>query len=341
MPFDPIGAAKNVFGAISSGLNAVSSLGNALSSGNPNKVLSAIRSINLPKGGQAAGGSELAVASFVTDASNDWRARLYLPGMDDGNNSVFSQGDILKPIKNSNGLVFPYTPTITISHSATYTEQALTHQNYQFMAYQNSKVSEIQINGDFFVQDWNEAKYWIAAVHFLRSVTKMYAGNNEYVGNPPPILKFSAYGEYVFKNIPVVVKSFTVTLPKEVDYISVDMNKPGPGESTSPGGSGSGGSNLDKISANAKLLSSIATAVGATTAGQVLSFLSNGSNVSKSVSDGAGGASSIKGTAVAPSHVPAQSTFNVTVMPIYSRTQIRQFNLEEFVKGGYKGMGYL
>jgi hypothetical protein len=169
----------------------------------------------------------------------------------------------------------------------------------------------------------------------------MYAGKNEYVGNPPPILKFSAYGDYVFKNIPVVVKSFSVTLPKEVDYISVDMDKPGPGESASPGGGGSGGSNLDKIGANARLLSSIATAVGATSAGQVLNFLSNGANVAKSVSGGAGGASAIKGAAVAPSHVPAQSTFSVTVMPVYSRTQIRQFNLEEFVKGGYKGMGYL
>jgi hypothetical protein len=341
MSFDPIGAAKSAFGAVASGLNAVSSLGNALSSGNPSKVLSAIRSINLPKGGQAAGGAERAVASFVTDASKDWRARLYLPGMDDGKNSVFSQGDILKPIKESGGLVFPYTPTITISHNATYTEQALTHQNYQFIAYQNSKVSDIQINGDFFVQDWNEAKYWIAAVHFLRSVTKMYAGKNEYVGNPPPILKFSAYGDYVFKNIPVVVKGFSVTLPKEVDYISVDMNKPGPGETSAPGGGGSGGSKLDKIGANARLLSGIATAVGATTAGQVLSFLSNGANVAKSVSGGAGGASAIKETAVAPSHVPSQSTFSVTVLPVYSRTQIRQFNLEEFVKGGYKGMGYL
>jgi len=338
MPFDPISSAKSAFGAVSSGLGVVSSLGSALSSGNPSKVLSAIRSINLPKGGQAAGAAG-ANATFVTDASKDWRARLYLPGMSDVN-EVFRKGQILEPIRESGGLIFPYTPTITISHNASYTEQALTHQNYQFVAYQNSKVSDIQINGDFFVQDYNEALYWIAAVHFLRSVTKMYAGENAYVGNPPPILKFSAYGDYVFKNIPVVVKSFSVTLPKEVDYISVDIMKQAPGSSGSSTG-GAGASKLDKIGANAKLLSGVASAVGATNVGQVLNFLSNGASIAKSISGGAGDKSATKEMLVAPSHVPTSSQFSVTIMPVYSRTQVRQFNLEEFVKGGYKGQGYL
>lgn len=341
MAFDPIGGAKSALGAVASGLNAVSSLGSALSSGNPSKVLSAIRSINLPKGGVGGGeGTAGANASFVTDASKDWRARLYLPGMDDRINEVFSKGQILEPIRESGGLIFPYTPTITISHNVTYGEQSLTHQNYQFVAYQNSKVSDIQINGDFYVQDWNEALYWIAAVHFLRSVTKMYAGENAYVGNPPPILKFSAYGDYVFKNIPVVVKSFSVTLPKEVDYISADIMKQAPGSSNSSGG-GVGASKLDKIGATANLLSGIASAAGATNAGKVLNFISNGANVAKALSGGAGDKSVSKEMLIAPSHVPTQSTFSVTVIPVYSRTQVRRFNLEEFVKGGYKGQGYL
>jgi hypothetical protein len=360
MAFDPIAGVKSalgVLGNIASGINKVSSLGAALTSGDSGKVLSAIRSINLPKGGDSSGGGAAgANATFVTDASQDWRARLYLPGMDDRINEVYSKGQILEPIRESKGLIFPYTPTITISHNVTYGEQSLTHQNYQFIAYQNSKVSDIQINGDFYVQDWNEALYWIAAVHFLRSVTKMYAGENIYVGNPPPILKFSAYGDYVFKNVPVVVKSFSVTLPKEVDYISADIMKQAPGGGGSGGGGGAGGgggggfggSNLDKIGSNARLLSGIASAVGATTAGQVLNFLSNGASVSKVISggigggaDGGGGNTASREALVAPTHVPTQSQFNVTVTPVYSRTQVRQFNLEEFVKGGYKGQGYL
>jgi len=339
MSFDPISSAKSAFGNIAAGANAISNLGSAISSGNPSKVLSAIRSVNLPKGGQS-GGSASANATFVTDTSTDWRAKLTLPGIDKIN-EVFRKGQILDPIREAGGLIFPYTPTITISHNVSYGEQALTHQNYQFIAYQNSKVSDITINGDFYVQDWSEAQYWISAVHFLRSVTKMYAWDNAYVGNPPPILKFSAYGDYVFKNVPVVVKSFNVTLPKEVDYISVDIMKLGPGnpEYTGAKGSSGGGSKTDKIGANARLLSGVASAVGATTVGQVLNFLSNGAKVAKGVSEG--GKTVTKELAVAPSHVPTQSQFSVVVTPVYSRTQVRLFNLEEFVKGGYKGQSYL
>ena len=41
--------------------------------------------------------------------------------------------------------------------------------------------------------------------------------------------------------------------------------------------------------------------------------------------------------------VPVRSTINVTVQPLYSREQVRQFSLDSFVKGEYvfKGSGYL
>ena len=39
-------------------------------------------------------------------------------------------------------------------------------------------------------------------------------------------------------------------------------------------------------------------------------------------------------------HVPVKSTITVTVQPVYSRETVRQFNLQEFVKGNYiKGSG--
>jgi hypothetical protein len=335
MSFNPIGIAKSAFGNISAGVNAVANVASVLNNlSDPSKLASSLRkrSIPGPWTDQAA-----ATGSFVDNTSStDWRVRLTLPNMgDESQNAVYGAGSILKPIRESEGLIFPYTPTIQISHSATYSEQALTHQNYQFMTYQNSKISEIAINGDFIVQDWNEAKYWIAAVHFLRSVTKMYSGDSPYSGNPPPILKFNAYGDYVFKNVPVIVKSFSITLPKEVDYISVDISKPGPGEST---GGNSGNSDTDKIGANARLLSGVASAVGATTVGQVLNFLSNGSRVKASTIPNSN--PNVPPVPVAPSHVPASSTLNVTVVPIYSRTQVREFNLKKFVEGGYAG-GYL
>jgi len=345
MSFDPIGSAKSAFSSISSGVNAVSnaikpiaSIASALNNlSDPSKLASAIRSISIPTGGNSFSDSARSIATLASDNSKDWRVRLTLPGMTDANlNEVYGGSEILQPIRDSDGLVFPYTPTITLSHTATYSEQALTHQNYQFLAYTNSKVSDINVNGEFVVQDWVEARYWLAAVHFLRSVTKMYVGDNAYVGNPPPILKFSAYGDYVFKNVPVVVKSFSVTLNKDCDYISVDLSKSAPGESSN---GSTAASNTDKIGANARLLSSFVKAAGATTAGQFIDLASRVANKAKTVSSN--GSDSQNMQSVAASHVPTNSTLSVVLTPIYSRTQVRQFNLKQFVTGGYKGRGYI
>lgn len=98
------------------------------------------------------------------------------------------------------------------------------HNNYPFLSYQKSSIENISITGDFFVEDSNEARYWIGMVHFLRSVTKMrYGGESLDTGAPPPVLKLNGYGDYVFKNVPVVVKNFTMDLPKDVDYIATGL----------------------------------------------------------------------------------------------------------------------
>jgi hypothetical protein len=50
-------------------------------------------------------------------------------------------------------------------------------------------------------------------------MTKMFFGEGENSGSPPPIIKLSGYGDYVFNNVPVAVTQFSVELPKDVDYI--------------------------------------------------------------------------------------------------------------------------
>lgn len=178
-------------------------------------AVSSLRSFNLPDGGnpvsQFAAGAALfssglgAVAGLAGaigglasalggGGGGEWRARLAGP---------------------TGQLVFPYTPTISISGGATYDEQAITHQNYAFFAYQNSKAETIQISAPFFVTDSVEGQAWVKALTFLRASTKMFQD-----GNPPAIFKFNAYGDYVFKDIPVIVKSYSVDLPTGVDYIA-------------------------------------------------------------------------------------------------------------------------
>ena len=151
----------------------------------------------------------------------DWRVKLSLP-------SQFSADNLLAPLKDNNGLVFPYTPTIILGYTANYNSLQPVHTNYPFQIYENSSVQEIVITGDFTVENAADGQYWIAAIHYLRSVTKMFYGNGENSGQPPPRVKLNGYGDYVFNNVPCVVTNFTVDLPADVDYISVPMNVTAP-----------------------------------------------------------------------------------------------------------------
>jgi hypothetical protein len=120
-------------------------------------------------------------------------------------------------------LVFPFTPQINVTHSATYNSLDTTHNNYAFMAYDHSRVEQISITADFYCENSVDAAYWIAATHYLRSVTKMSFGDSTDAGQPPPVVRLNGYGAYVFNNVPVVVKTFTMDLPKDVDYISANV----------------------------------------------------------------------------------------------------------------------
>ena len=72
---------------------------------------------------------------------------------------------------------------------------------------------------DFFVENAKEAQYWVAMTHFLRSVTKMDYGLGQNSGAPPPLIFLNGYGDFVFPNVPVIIKTFSVDLPADVDYI--------------------------------------------------------------------------------------------------------------------------
>jgi hypothetical protein len=303
-------------------LRTAANLGSALNNlSNPNQLLSAIRSINLPLGGEAIGSIINAAAAFGgTDATNDWRARLSMP-----RGSFFDSSPILQPLTAAGGLIFPYTPTITISHAATYNEVSVTHQNYQYMAYQSSRANAIQITGEFNVEDSVQAKYWIAAVHFLRSVTKMFTGEGAFAGNPPPILNFSAYGDHVFRNVPCVVTSFSMTLPKDVQYISTTV---------------AAGSSLGEISALASTLAGAnigAVSAAASVVAKAGSALNVISNVKDAITGGLAGGMGVP----RDSHVPVKSDLTITLQPVYSKEAVRQFSLRNFVNGAYVSKGYI
>ncbi len=151
---------------------------------------------------------------------DDWRVKLTL-----GPNSDYlykvdqTQVGILRPIWATNGVIFPYTPTIQTAYRASYEQYDLTHSNFRGVFYKSSRVDDIQIKAKFTAQDTYEANYLLAVIHFFRSVTKMFYGQDTQRGTPPPLVYLQGYGEYQFNRHPCLVSSFTYTLPSEVDYI--------------------------------------------------------------------------------------------------------------------------
>ena len=80
----------------------------------------------------------------------------------------------------TNGVIFPYTPQIQVTHQARYNPQIVTHSNYASYFYEGSEISAINVTADFTVQNIAEGQYLLAAVYFFRAVTKMFFGNDTY-----------------------------------------------------------------------------------------------------------------------------------------------------------------
>lgn len=126
-------------------------------------------------------------------------------------------------LKKAGGVVFPYTPTISMTHKATYTNtEGIVHSNFPFQSYKSSQVEDITIQGEFTVQNHDEGQFWLATMHFLKTSTKMFYGASSPKGFPPPVCYLNGFGDEVFSNLPVVVKSFQIDFKDNVQYLTVD-----------------------------------------------------------------------------------------------------------------------
>lgn len=141
--------------------------------------------------------------------------------------SEILQGDILKPLLQTYGMVWPYQPQISYTQQVDYQQVPLVHTNQDFYAYTRSPTPELTVEGDFTVQNQTEGVYALASIHFLRVVTKMYFGSGQHLGTPPPVLFFDAYGDYMFNKLPVIVTQFTANMIKDVDYVAIDVSNIG------------------------------------------------------------------------------------------------------------------
>jgi hypothetical protein len=246
----------------------------------------------------------------------DWRVRLSLAPSggylyNDPNNSI------LQPLAVTGGVIFPYMPKIEMSYKADYESYMLTHSNYKGYFYKNSYVDAVT------AQDTKEAQYLLAVIHFFRSVTKMFYGQdkNPLAGAPPPLVFLTGLGQYQFATQPCLVTAFNYNLPNDVDYIRA-------------GSPNINGTNMltrrdrqdlptnpisGAVARLQQLWSSQGIMPGADRQPPLVPSLSQNQ----------------------PTYVPTKLEMSITLLPVQTRNQIsKQFSLRGYASGALLGGGY-
>jgi hypothetical protein len=198
--------------------------------------------------------------------AKDLRAILRVP-----KSYLTSSTDPSSVLKQFGGIIFPYTPTISFDHSATYSPLNTLHSNYTQFFYKNSAISAINLTAKFTVQKEEDGVVLLGIIHLLRSLTKMRFGPDKDSGAPPPVCRLEAYGDYMLRNVPVAVASFRHDLPDSVDYIAVGK----------------------------------------------------------------------KSTMFGNNIVPVLSTITLTLNPMYSRAEMQEAGVNDWLNGKQRGKGYL
>ena len=163
----------------------------------------------------------------------DWRVRLRLAPQSDYLYNAPDPG-ILAPLTETDGIIFPYVPKIDTVHQARYNNYDLPHSNYRGYFYAGSHQERVIVSATFTAQDTKEANYMLAALHFLRSCTKMFYGQDMQRGTPPPLVFLSGLGEHQFNEHPCAVEIVNINLPNDVDYIKAGDSGTFSGDFMSP-----------------------------------------------------------------------------------------------------------
>jgi hypothetical protein len=216
----------------------------------------------VPKGAEA--GNQTPRASAEWAETKDLRVILRVP-------KAYLKGPAAGPsniLNDFGGILFPYTPTISYDNQAQYGAVNPVHSNYTQYFFKNSQVGQISISAKFTVQNEREGKVWLGVIHLLRALTKMRWGKDVGAGSPPPVCRLEGYGDFMLRNVPVVISSFKFDLPDNVDYISV------------------GGEYKNTL-------------------------------------------------------VPSITTINLGLNVMYSRREMQDFSVDDWIKGNLRGQGYL
>jgi multidrug efflux pump subunit AcrA (membrane-fusion protein) len=257
-------------------------------------------------------------------ADTDWRFRVQLSPFSDYlyNDPSVSAGHVLSPLKETDGVIFPYTPSISVTQVANYQEFSPTHSNMKSYYYTGSAHEDLVVNAEFTAQDTDEANYMLAVMTFFKAATKMFYGQDQQRGTPPPLLYLNGFGEYAFSEHPVVLSRFAYNLPDNIDYISTATTGQTPefvGKSQAGNSGASWSSKITRL-----LLSSLESGAPP--------LLNNNSNIDLA------GMTKVSGVST---YVPTKIRFDLVFKPVTTRQmQSEEFSVKDFASGKLIKKGY-
>jgi hypothetical protein len=307
--FDQFGARANTSAAVNSTINTIVGSPAVIAGADVNNLVA-----------QARQQQSLRDLRQDKAQASDWRVKLRLaPGATYLYNDPNGAG-ILDPLSTktgTDGVIFPYTPSIETAYKANYEPYDLTHSNYRGYFYKGSYIDAVNMRCAFTAQDTQEANYLLAVIHFFRSVTKMFYGQDPERGSPPPLVFLSGLGDYQFNEHPCVVSQFNYTLPPDVDYIRAY-------------------STLD-MSTNL-LANRTRTSISANPLSYGINrLLNSGLFTGAQPSTLPGGNLPVKN----PTYVPTKMEISITLLPMQTRQQVStQFSLKGFANGNLLKGGF-
>jgi hypothetical protein len=272
----------------------------------------------------------------------DWRVRLALsPGAQQAKYLYYSDTPgILAPLQATDGIIFPYTPSINVTYGATYNSVIPAHSNYKIFQYESSFVDSINITCDFTAQDTDEANYVLAVIHFFRSVTKMFYGQDQFPkpGTPPPLCYLFGLGEFQFNAHPLAITNFTYNLPTDVDYIRAGAITATAGVSRAPEASAKKPKKTNPFQAVGERLAQNAVKKIGGVAGGILSKLIPGGQLAGPNFNGSQNSTGFNSTVPPgtkdPTYVPTKISISISAVPIVSRYDIsNRFSVQDYASG--------
>jgi hypothetical protein len=154
------------------------------------------------------------------------RSNYSLNGLSTTGSTIYPPSHPLYPLTLTNGLVFPYNPTISEALGIKYDTVELIHTNESVNAYKGTDNVRISLSDCVWTAEtFDMAVYTLGVIHFLRSYSLMDFGRRSGTGRPPSPMWFYAYGQYLYYQVPVLIERVEFSLPIDVDYVGV----PNPG----------------------------------------------------------------------------------------------------------------